>query len=242
MLVFESLPSTNKWMLENIASLKHGDVIRAITQTAGYGRFGRKWFSPDDRCLTISIVIKQGPLAGDMAAILGQLSALAVRATLENHRIAALVKWPNDVLANGRKIAGILTEGDSPAGWMVLGIGLNVNSTSSDFAELDPMQPVTSMTIEQGRTFDVGQVCSDLLAELDRTFDAAERQGTDYLFDNWNCHDALTGKMITVRTAEGEFVGKYSGMDKDGRLRLVDQAGKEHLLWSGDVSIGGNIP
>ena len=177
-----------------------------------------------------------------MAAILGQLSALAVRATLENHRIAALVKWPNDVLANGRKIAGILTEGDSPAGWMVLGIGLNVNSTSSDFAELDPMQPVTSMTIEQGRTFDVGQVCSDLLAELDRTFDAAERQGTDYLFDNWNCHDALTGKMITVRTAEGEFVGKYSGMDKDGRLRLVDQAGKEHLLWSGDVSIGGNIP
>jgi BirA family biotin operon repressor/biotin-[acetyl-CoA-carboxylase] ligase len=241
MLVFESLPSTNKWVIENIARLAHGDVIRAVRQTAGHGRFDRKWLSPEDRCLTISIILKQEPFAGGMATIVGQLSALSVRATLEKHRIAALVKWPNDVLVNGNKIAGILTEGDSLAGWMVLGIGLNVNSTSFDFAELDSIQPVTSMAMEHGSTFDIGQVCHDLVAELEKTFDTAKRKGRDYLFDNWKRHDAMTGKQISVQTVEGELAGKYTGMDNDGRLRIVDQADKEHLLWSGDVSISGSI-
>jgi BirA family transcriptional regulator, biotin operon repressor / biotin---[acetyl-CoA-carboxylase] ligase len=242
MLVFDSLPSTNKWAIENIASLAHGDVIRAVRQTAGHGRFDRKWFSPDDRCLTLSIIIKHPHFAGDMATILGQLSALAVRATLDKHGIAALVKWPNDVLANDRKIAGILTEGDSCAGWMVLGIGLNINSTSPDFAGLELMQPVTSMAIEKGRTFDIGQICSDLLAELGRTFDATEREGTHYLFDNWKAHDSMTGKRINVQTDGASIAGKYAGMDENGRIRLIDGLGKEHLFWSGDVSLNENAP
>jgi BirA family biotin operon repressor/biotin-[acetyl-CoA-carboxylase] ligase len=236
-LVFESLHSTNKWALENMASLAHGDVIRAIRQTAGHGRFDRKWLSPDDRCLTISIAIKREPFAGTMATILGQLSALAIRASLDKQQIAALVKWPNDVLVNGKKIAGILVEGDSLAGWMVLGIGLNINTTISDFSQLDPMQPVTSMAIERECAFDVGRVCVDLLAELERTFDATEKGGANHLFDNWKLHDALTGKQITVNTGTAPVKGTYAGMTEDGRIRVIDTFGEEHQFWSGDVSL-----
>jgi BirA family transcriptional regulator, biotin operon repressor / biotin---[acetyl-CoA-carboxylase] ligase len=237
LLIFDSLSSTNKWALENIASLNHGDVVAAARQTSGYGRFGRAWFSQDERSATLSAVIKPESECGPAAAMPGQLAALAVRSMLANHDIPALLKWPNDVLSNERKIAGILAERDSRSGALVVGIGLNVNLTADDFSRLDLMQPATSMAIERNVSFNVEAIRTELVAELQGAFDAAMTPGSTYLYDTWNHNDALTGRHISIQTAEESISGMYAGMDQSGQLRLVDDAGAEHLFWSGDVSL-----
>jgi BirA family biotin operon repressor/biotin-[acetyl-CoA-carboxylase] ligase len=237
LLIFDSLSSTNKWALENIASLNHGDVVATARQTSGYGRFGRAWFSQDERSVTFSVVIKSESESDPAGAMPGQLAAVAVRSVLANHDIPALLKWPNDVLSNERKMAGILAERDSRSGVLIVGIGLNVNVTAQDFARLDLMQPATSMAIERKHSFNVEAIRSELIMELQRTFDAAMATGSSYVCEAWNRNDALTGRHISIRAAEETLSGIYAGMDKSGRLRLVDGTGTEHLFWSGDVSV-----
>jgi BirA family transcriptional regulator, biotin operon repressor / biotin---[acetyl-CoA-carboxylase] ligase len=237
LLSFDSLPSTNKWALENMASLNHGDVVTAARQTSGYGRFGRPWFSQDEQSVTFSVVIKAKSRSEPATSIPGQLAALAVRSMLANHGIPALLKWPNDVLSSERKIAGILAEQDSQSDALVIGIGLNVNLTVRDFAALDLMQPATSMAIEGKDSFDVGAIRAELIAEVQKTFDTAMRTGPNYLCDTWNRSDALTDRHISISNGEETLSGTYAGMDQSGRLRIIDENGAEHLFWSGDVSL-----
>lgn len=237
LLTFESLPSTNQWALDNIGSCLHGDVIWAARQTAGRGRFLRKWLSPANRCLTVSVVIQPESPDDFMVKTIAQTGALAVRSTLEKYSIKAMVKWPNDVLVNGRKIAGILAESESQAGALILGIGLNVNLVPGDLSCAPLMQPATSMAIEKKRTFDMGDMCARLLSELETMIGLVARERESFLINTWQKHDFLMEKRVEVRTHEGTVSGKYAGLDKNGRLRLIDDAGQERLFWTGDVSI-----
>ena len=237
LLRFNSLPSTNRWALENIASCGHGDVVWAVRQTAGRGRFQRKWFTPEDTCLTVSIIMKPQEPGDYVTSLMGQTAALAVRSTLEKFAVEALLKWPNDVLAGDRKIAGILAERDPPTKALVLGIGLNVNLKSKDLSGASLMQPVTSMAMERKRTFRPARVCAQLLTELEMMLDLVARKGPGSLLDIWRRYDFLKEKRIEIRTHDGSAAGKYDGLDKDGRLRLIDDADMEHIFWSGDVSL-----
>jgi len=237
LLRFNSLPSTNQWALENIHSCRHGDVVWAVRQTAGRGRFQRKWFTPKNTCLTISIIVKPQEPEDYNTSFMGQTAALAVRSTLEKLAIEALLKWPNDVLAGDRKIAGILAERDPRTKALVLGIGLNVNLKSEDLSGVSLLQPVTSMAMERKRTFRPERICAQLLAELEVMLDLVARDGPGSLLDIWSRYDFLKGKPIEIRTHDGSAAGKYDGLDKDGRLRLIDDAGMKHIFWSGDVSL-----
>ena len=285
LLIFDSLPSTNQWALDNIGRCRNGDVIRAITQIAGRGRFQREWLSPVNRCLTISVVIKTetmearrtsasadpprggkdsppylyhggralSPKApspakpdrtrrasptkdGARSSTITQTAALAIRSALEKYSINALVKWPNDVLVNGRKIAGILAETEPASGAVILGIGLNINLTAEDLAGVNLMQPATSMAMEKERLFDIEDVCVGLLLKLQETIDAA-RECATFLVDTWQHYDCLAEKRIQVETGQDIICGRYAGLDENGRLRLIDDSGMEHLFWSGDVSL-----
>lgn len=238
LITFESLPSTNQWALNNIGSCLNGDVVRAIVQTTGRGRFERKWLAPANRCLTISVVIMSDVHADHVISTITQTAALAIRSTLEKYSINSLVKWPNDVLVKGKKIAGILAEGEQQSGAVILGIGLNVNLTEEDLAEVDLLQPATSMAMEKGRNFDIDQVCPELLSELEKTIDVAAQEGTSFLVETWKRYDSLMRKRIEVQTHQGAVSGKYTGLDESGRLRLIDDLGHEHFFWSGDVTVG----
>jgi len=223
--------------MEHTGACEHGDVIRAIRQTAGRGRFRRQWISPEDSSLTLSVILKQEILEEHVIPIIGQVAALAVAATLEKHNLKALLKWPNDVLVDGKKVAGILAEADTGTGKLVLGIGLNVNLTPADLSRVRTRQPATSMSIEANRGFDLDTVCLRLLSNLGRSINDATRDGASGPARAWECHDFLKGKVIEVRTGSAVLRGKYLGMDGKGRLRLKVSTGKEHRFWTGDVSL-----
>jgi len=240
LLIFETLPSTNQWALNNLAALRHGDVVQAVHQTAGKGRLGRTWLSPGNRCLTLSVVLK-APSGDPGWPAVAQSAALAIRTTLQKHGVAAELKWPNDVMAEGRKISGVLAERDSSTGSSVLGIGLNVNLAPDQVARAGISQPATSMAIVTGRASDINSVRNDLLPRVEEVLDATRTDTgastPSRLSQEWSRHDYLAGKRIQVRTTGAVLEGRYAGLGPDGRLRLVDNSGRESSFWTGDVSV-----
>jgi BirA family biotin operon repressor/biotin-[acetyl-CoA-carboxylase] ligase len=233
---FPSLPSTNTWAMQNLPALRHGDTVWTPHQTRGRGRFEREWLSPRDACLTISFVLDARDLPGEVASVLAQASALAVRAAVAECGAPCRVKWPNDVLSGHGKIAGILSEGDLAAGRIVLGIGLNVNFSQAALGRYALMQPATSLLIETGRRWDLQDVRKGLQAHLERTLALAEG-GFDALRADWDAHDALRGREVAVTTCAETIAGRYEGIDADGRLMLTGADGLERRFWSGDVSL-----
>ena len=240
LLHFGSLPSTNLWAMENIKTLGHGDVVWASMQTEGKGRFDRKWISPKDLNLTVSVIIKCGKAGELFTSTITQVAAITTAETLREVSLPAMLKWPNDVLVNVRKIAGILAERDAETGTIVLGIGLNVNMTMEDFKNQNLLQPATSIKMETGNNHVVGEILNTLLMHLDKQLSFTSIEEYVFPIDEWDKIDFLKGKTITVFSGEIQTSGHYDGMDKAGRLIVTDQAGKRHEFWSGDVSVRAN--
>ena len=235
-LLFDALPSTNQWSLEHAGELRRGDIVRAVRQTAGRGRFQRVWASPGNRCLTLSVVLAPAN-GGPPADAATRIAALAVCATLEEQGFCPLLKWPNDVLLAVRKVAGILAERSGGDGPVVLGIGLNVNMSRKDIAAARCDYPATSMAIERGRQCDVDTVCKTLLAKLEQTFDRTAAEGNTFLDREWRKRDALVGRNVEITTQTGTVAGEYLGLNPSGELRLRDAQGTERCFSAGDVSL-----
>jgi BirA family biotin operon repressor/biotin-[acetyl-CoA-carboxylase] ligase len=233
-LRFESLDSTNRWALEHEDEWQHGDVLWADAQTAGRGRLGRTWFAGAGQSLTLSVGIRDERLFG-FAPNLGQAAALALRELVAAQGLRARLKWPNDVLTPRGKIAGILLEGGQTPHALVLGVGLNVNTAAADLAAAVPDRAATSLLAETGRIFDVAALGAGFLRLLQPRLDGLARAGLEPLLAEWRRHDALEGHRVAADTAGGRITGRYAGLDHTGRLKLVDDAGREHVLWSGEV-------
>ena len=235
LLTFPALPSTNRWALDHAPACGDGDVIRAVRQTAGRGRLDRTWIAPGARSLTVSVVLRHSDRVSP-AANLAQVAALAAAGTLQGYGIDVRLKWPNDVMVRGRKIAGILAEGTPDAGPVIVGIGININVSREDLCQAALDGTATSMAIERGRLCRTEHVLRAFLRELEKELDATAERGLPYLLEAWAHKDALAGQHIEVRTADGTQRGRYAGLADDGRLRLIDATGREHLFWTGDVS------
>jgi len=233
LLVFDALASTNKWALSHLGTCQHGDVVWAVRQTHGRGRLDRPWLSPDDRGLTLSIVIIHPHQ--EMIPVLGQAVALAVVNTLHRFGISGELKWPNDILVGGKKIAGVLAEVDFDRNAVVLGIGLNVNLNRDDLASVSFNHPTTSMRLEKGARLAMDDVRDCLTREVEKTLDEAARSGVPYIIDQWAKYDWLQGHPVRVCCLEETFCGECLGLDGRGRLRVIDDKGREITFWAGDV-------
>lgn len=230
LLIFSSLDSTNRWGIENFDSCQHGAVIWAMEQTAGYGRYKRRWVTHEKKGLTFSIVLKQMP-----EIPVTMMVGLAVQSALSEFALNALLKWPNDVMLNGKKIAGILAE--TPAGkkGATVGIGLNVNTSSDELNSIKLLQPATSMLIESQKTYDLCVVLGVLLQKINNVWE--EIKNPESLVLQWQKYDFLADKNIVIRTETEKISGTYRGIDTTGKLILEENGGQICYLYSGDVAI-----
>jgi BirA family biotin operon repressor/biotin-[acetyl-CoA-carboxylase] ligase len=202
------IDSTNRRARELAsAGAPHGTLVTAGAQTSGRGRQGRRWEAPAGSALLCSLVLRE------FDALLSLRAGLAVADVAGE---AARVKWPNDVLVDGRKVAGVLVEGRPHEGWAVVGIGVNVSSA-----------PDLPDAVALGRD-DVEVVLAELLSALEARL--AEPAATS--LDALRARDALLG--VRISWDGGEGVG--AGIDPDGGLRVTTDAG-ERVLSAGEVHL-----
>jgi BirA family transcriptional regulator, biotin operon repressor / biotin---[acetyl-CoA-carboxylase] ligase len=195
----------------------HGTLVTASEQTRGRGRQGRSWIAPPGRALLMSVLLREHD------ALLSLRAGLAVADAAGPE---ALVKWPNDVWLDGRKVAGILAEGRPQAGWAVLGIGINVALRPEDLP--DELRGVAGT---------LGRRAEDLEPFLGETLAALEarlHEPAEATVAALRARDALHGR--PVRWADGAGTG--AGIDGRGRLRVRRPDGTIVHLESGEVHLG----
>jgi BirA family biotin operon repressor/biotin-[acetyl-CoA-carboxylase] ligase len=190
-----------------------GTVAVADYQTAGRGRLGRRWTAPPATAVHVSVLLR--PPAGAPIQQLSLVGGLAVAETVEEALdLSAQIKWPNDVMVNRRKLAGVLAE--AREGIVVLGIGLNVNQTRAELPADARVAAASLRTVDDVER-DRAPLLADVLARLERHYDAWVSGGLDAVFDGIGSRDFLRGRRVRVDALEG-IAG---GLDRQGRL-LVD--------------------
>ena len=194
----------------------HGTLVTAGAQSAGRGRQGRTWSAPPGHALLMSLVLRGAPPLLPLAAAVAVAQAVGE---------AAQIKWPNDVLLGGRKVAGILAEGRPQEDWAVLGIGVNVAVRLED---LPPELHDTAATLGRSPA-DVEPFLAALLGSLERALALA----TGELLGAWRARDALAGNAISWAAGSGTA----AGIDGEGRLIVELPGGGRTALDAGEVHL-----
>ncbi|MGA2629967.1 MAG: biotin--[acetyl-CoA-carboxylase] ligase [Terriglobia bacterium] len=229
--------STNDVALDAAAKgAEHGTVVIAEDQTAGRGRLGRTWYSEKSSGIYVSILLRP-PLAPSAAPLLTLLAGVAVHQAIRSVTgLAPDIRWPNDVLVNGRKVCGILTEMNAEVDRIhavVLGIGINVNHREMP-EELKPI--ATSLRIEAHKSISRAQLLAALLKEVEKLYELLLREGSAPIVEHWAAASSFArGKAIRVLTASGEYRAETVGLDQSGALRVRRSDGREELLVAGEI-------
>jgi BirA family transcriptional regulator, biotin operon repressor / biotin---[acetyl-CoA-carboxylase] ligase len=238
---FEQLTSTNTIVLERIDAgerLPDGYVLATTEQTAGRGRGTRHWHAEAGRDLCCSILYRSDAPARQLAS-LAMATALGIVDALHECGIKAQTKWPNDVLVDGAKIAGILCE--LRPGVAVIGIGLNVSMSATEADRID--QPATSILIETGTVQAPKDVLPILLQALSLRLDIWKQDGFAGLHSDWCRHSLALGQDITIDDGDTHQTGVLSGFGDAGQLllqphaRAKDGSSTAVEIWSGHLRL-----
>ncbi len=217
----------------------HGTIVVAESQTAGRGRLRRSWDSPRGLGLYVSLLFTR-PLAAHQALQTPLIIALALSRTLRSrYALEAMIKWPNDILLRGRKVAGILAEmqlDQDEARTLVIGVGVNVNQEPDHFRGEFRVRP-TSLAIELHGRIHRSELLTSFLEESERVYDRFSTQGFRAFLDEFEALSAIVGKEVTITAGSESVSGVVLGFTREGALRLAPQGGHgEQIIWVGDVS------
>lgn len=211
--------------------------VVADQQTAGRGRRGRNWFSPDKKNIYLSIALRPTIPPSRLQTITLWLGLRICQLLRDDFALPVLIKWPNDLILHDRKIAGMLTEARVDAEQtrdLIFGLGLNVNARAADFpGEIAHM--ASSLALSTGKQINISRLAHRLvhcLATAVREY--LDDQYIDELAALWPEYDYLRGQMVDT----GEVKGRVLGINKTGSLRIERRDGSTMLLHSGEVSIG----
>lgn len=214
-----------------------GTLVISERQTKGRGRKGRSWFSPSQGGIYTSLILRPS-ISPSEAPKITLLSAVVVAETLRSLTgLSAIIKWPNDILINGKKIAGILTEMSTEMDsidHIVVGLGLNVNTPS--FPD-DIREKATSIFIETGKHFPRVRFIQEYLKWYEEYYEIFKRTGFEPVIKRWKELTNIIGQRITVEMVSKKYSGEVQDIDKDGVLILKDNKGKSHRIFSGDVTL-----
>lgn len=238
--VFKETTSTND-VVEKLArdGVAEGAVVFAESQTKGRGRLSRRWESAAGRGLWFSILLRprMEPQAATRITIAAAVSL--ARALRQFTGLEPTIKWPNDVQIRGRKVAGILTELSAEMDsvrYLVLGMGLNVNQTDSDFPKaLDAL--ATSIRRETGVLSDRAALAAKVLDELDADYGRICRGRFEEVADEWESQCNTLGKSVRIQVGDRVIQGRAESLDGEGALLLRTAHGNLERIIGGDVTI-----
>lgn len=214
----------------------HGQVLLAEHQTAGRGRRGDRWISPPGSglCLSLGWRFEQPPAT---FSALSLVVGLAITASLRELGVSsAMLKWPNDILSEGGKLAGILIEMRAEAGGpcrTVIGIGINVEMSERARALID--QPVEDFTHATGVSVSRNRLAAVLLSALARVLPQFGRDGFAVFRDDWRRYDALVDKAVKLELPNRTVTGIARGVDDHGAL-IIEHDGRRETFVSGHLS------
>jgi BirA family biotin operon repressor/biotin-[acetyl-CoA-carboxylase] ligase len=238
--VFQETTSTND-VIDKLArdGIKEGVVVFAESQSRGRGRLGRKWLSPSRKGLWFSVLLRPG-LRPHEATQLTVASATALRRAIQMHcRLKAEIKWPNDILVAGKKVAGILTELHAELDcikYVILGIGVDVNLSPADFpAEL--RNSVTSLKHESGAALSRADLAVTILRELDLDYGLLCTGRFASVANEWEAHCTTLGRNVVLRLGEREIRGRAESLSEEGALLLRTDHGHLERIIGGDVTL-----
>lgn len=222
--------STNDllWNMLQIKPQENGFTIIAESQTKGKGQKGNIWVSVPGKNLTASIFVSPS-ISSQKVFYLNMMASLAVCKTLAFYKIESSIKWPNDIIVNHKKIAGLLIENQVQGQKIrktVIGLGLNINQTSFPIN-----RPITSIVLETGYSYDINSFLKKFLFHLDFYFDLLINQHFNilskqylkklYRFDIWSEFSS---------PKNGQFTGSIKGVTEDGKLRVTNLEGIENAF------------
>ena len=234
---FFSIGSTNDVAMQlGQADEPHGAVVLAEYQTAGRGRAGRAWISEKSSGIHVTVLLRP-PVSPAQAPMLTLLAGLAARdAVADSTDLACDIRWPNDLLLNGKKLGGVLTEMHAEPDrvrFVVIGIGINVNHAKMP-KELESI--ATSLRIDTGRTHSRSELLVRLLRHLDRYYNLFLSRGSEPLVTRFaEVSSYFQGKRVRITTATESYTGMTAGLEPSGLLRVLREDGRTEPLLAGDV-------
>ncbi len=238
---YESVGSTNvtaKLLAEEDAPA--GTLVVAESQTAGRGRRGRGWVSPPGHNLYFTLLLRP-QINPDKASMLTLVMALAVKEGMEEAcNVQAGIKWPNDIVLNGRKVTGILTEMSLQGEYIqhvVIGVGINVKK--QEFAP-ELAEKATSLEAELGRSISRALLLERVMERFEEDYALfMEKQDMSLLLTAYNAALVNCGKQVQVLEPAGEYAGTARGINEKGELLVLDSANNLQKVFAGEVSVRG---
>ncbi len=231
---FKEIESTNVIACEIADSVAEGTVVIAESQTGGRGRLGRKWLSPEGG-VWLSIILKP-KVQPSYAPRITILSGVSVAKTIRSFGPEAMIKWPNDVLINGKKVCGILTEIEAEIDMIdhcVVGIGIDANVDTESFPE-EFRDSSTSLKKELGHEINRVEFVQKLLEEFEALYVKFQEGDFAAILEEWRSMSATIGEWVKITTQTRTIYGEAIGVDNEGALILETDEGKLEKIVAGN--------
>jgi BirA family biotin operon repressor/biotin-[acetyl-CoA-carboxylase] ligase len=231
---YESVPSTMDVAMElGIKGAPEGTVVFAETQTKGKGRLGRIWFSPKYKGIYLSLILRP-KFAPEKTPLLTLLSAVSIcEAVKECLGLDAQIKWPNDILIQHKKAAGILTELNAEmdeVNFVIIGIGINVNNDKKSL-----ISTAISLKEAKGEAVCRPALLQEILRKIEANYSALEHKGPKMIIDKWREYGITLGRRVKIYSHREHIEGEAVNIDMDGGLLIRKDSGITVKVMAGDV-------
>jgi BirA family biotin operon repressor/biotin-[acetyl-CoA-carboxylase] ligase len=214
-------------------------VVFAESQSKGRGRLGRKWSSPAGKGLWFSMLLRPR-IRLDEATRVTVLCATALRRAIQEYAgVQVNIKWPNDLLFNAKKLAGILIELNAELDqvkYLVVGIGVDVNLTANDFPT-ELRDQATSLREATGTLVNRAELAVGIMRELDNDYERLSGGHFAQIADEWEKHCETLGQDVVIRAGPNQLRGRAESLGEDGALLLRTEHGRVERIVGGDVSL-----
>ena len=220
-----------------------GTLVIAEKQTNGRGRRGRSWFSPPGGGIYFSLILRPVISPTETPRITLMTAVVAAETLISLVKLKLRIKWPNDILVNGKKLAGILTEISTEmdaVNYIIVGLGLNVNTRFEKFPQ-EIKENATSILIETGKQFPRVKLIQHYLKLYEIFYDMFKNNDFEPIMNRWRELADIIGKQIRVDVIGKTHIGEVVAVDNDGVLILKDDQGVLQRIFSGDVTLARQL-